>query len=221
MVSAVAATVPHGAGSLAGQAFRALERMLVTLELEPGALALERELVETVGIGRTPVREAVQQLAGYGILRVLPRKGLMVAPVSRSELTQVMEARRVLERLLVVKAAERAGPDQRRVLDLMAAQIEAARQDPGAFLRLDRHLDELLEDACRNPYLVQALAPLHIHCRRLWYMHRDSLDSAQAAWLHAGLARAVAGGDGSGAVRALNGIIAILEDLVSRLDTMS
>ena len=207
--------------SLAEQAYRSLEERLVTLELEPGALMQEKELAGSLGIGRTPVREAIQKLNGHGILKILPRKGLMVAPVLRSELLQVVEARRVLERLLVVKAAERSDTDQRGALAILATHLDSIEDDLESFFRLDRRLDELLESACANRYLVNALSPMHIHCRRLWYLHRERLNLHQAAELHAGLARAVAAADGSGAVRALNGIIAIIEQLVRGLDAIS
>jgi DNA-binding GntR family transcriptional regulator len=207
--------------TLAEQACRALEEALVTLQFAPGILVQEKDLAEYVGIGRTPVREAVQKLAAGGLLKVLPRKGLMVSPVLRSELGQIIEARRVLERLMVVKAAERAASDQRISLETLALLIEQSSSDLEAFLRLDRRLDTLLESACGNPYLVQALSPMHAHCRRLWYLHRDQLDLQQAIHLHAGLARSVALGDGSGAIRSLNGIIAVLEALVGALDAIS
>lgn len=209
------------AESLSAQASRALEEMLVTLRLPPGALVQEKDLVEAVGIGRTPVREAVQKLAAHGLLRIMPRKGLQVTPVLRSELRQVIEARRVTERLLVVKAAERATPDQRSALESLAVHIEGSGADPEAWLRHDRRLDELLASACGNAFLVNALAPLHAHCRRLWYLHRDRPDPGRALRLHAELARSVAGGDGSGAIRALNGIIGMLEELVGGLDAVS
>lgn len=210
-----------GRESLSARAGRALEEMLVTLQLPPGALVQEQELAESLGIGRTPVREAVQKLAGQGLLRVMPRKGLLVPPVSRAELGQIIEARRVMERLLVVKAAERADSDQRSALEMLAAHIEQSASDLETFLRQDRRLDELLESACGNEYLVQALAPMHAHCRRLWYLHRERLDLTRSVQLHAGLARAVASGDGSGAIRALNGIIVLLEELVGGLDAVS
>jgi len=209
------------AESLSAQASRALEEMLVTLRLPPGALVQEKDLVEAVGIGRTPVREAVQKLAAHGLVRIMPRKGLQVTPVLRSELRQVIEARRVTERLLVVKAAERATPDQRSALESLAVHIEGSGADPEAWLRHDRRLDELLASACGNAFLVNALAPLHAHCRRLWYLHRDRPDPGRALRLHAELARSVAGGDGSGAIRALNGIIGMLEELVGGLDAVS
>ena len=207
--------------SLAEQAYRVLEEMLVTMELPPGQVLQEKDLAQKTGIGRTPVREAIQRLASYGLIRVLPRKGLMIAPVSRQELAKIIETRRVLERLLVVKAAERATEEQRKSLNSLAVQLEHSGNGSNLFLKLDRQLDEMLESACDNAFLAQAMAPLHAHCRRLWYLHHDQQDMAQAAERHFYLTKAVAAGDGSGAIRALNGIIANLEELVGGIDAIS
>lgn len=208
------------APSQAELAFDALERLLVTLALPPGEAVREKALAEAVGYGRTPVREAIQRLSSMGLLQVLPRKGLLVAPVNRAELQQVLEVRRVLERLLVVKACERAGHAHRQSLQDIAARMRmlGAAGDTTAFYRLDRQLDTVLADACGNSHLIAALAPLQVHCRRLWYLHRAQLVLTEAADLHAGLATAVAGGDSAGAVRAVNGIIAQLETWLLGLD---
>ena len=198
-------------------AFDALEALLVTLQLSPGAQVQEKQLADLVGFGRTPVREAVQRLSSLGLLRVFPRKGLVVTTIERSELAQIVELRRVLERLLVVKAAERASFDQRRALQSLAVHLDGLSDDLELFMRLDRRLDELLLSACGNAYLKTALAPTHAHCRRLWYMNLPRVDLSSAATFHAALARSVADGDGAGAIRALNGIMAILEELVDDL----
>jgi DNA-binding GntR family transcriptional regulator len=208
-------------GSMAETAYRLLEEQLVTLKFSPGELVAERDLMERAGIGRTPVREAIQRLSAEGLLQVLPRKGLMVTPLRRSDLLQVVEARRVLERLMVVKAAERATPDQRQALRILATHMDTAGNDLEGFFRLDRRLDELLEAACNNRYLVNALAAMHSQCRRLWYLHRHRLNLPLSAQLHGGLARAVADDDGAGAIRALDEIIVILEKLVNGLDVLS
>jgi DNA-binding GntR family transcriptional regulator len=208
-------------GSMAETAYRLLEEQLVTLKFPPGELVAERDLMERAGIGRTPVREAIQRLSAEGLLQVLPRKGLMVTPLRRSDLLQVVEARRVLERLMVVKAAERATPDQRQALRILATHMDTAGDDLEGFFRLDRRLDELFEAACNNRYLVNALAAMHSQCRRLWYLHRHRLNLPLSAQLHGGLARAVADDDGAGAIRALDEIIVILEKLVNGLDVLS
>lgn len=217
----ISSPAPADQGSLAEQAYRRLEEQLVTLKLSPGELIGEKDLVEAAAIGRTPVREAIQRLSVEGLLQVLPRKGLMVTPLRRSDLMQIIETRRVLERLMVVKAAERATPDQRQALRILASHLDAAGKDLQVFFRLDHRLDELLEAACNNRYLVKALAAMHSQCRRLWYLHRRQLNLPRSAQLHAGLARAVADEDGAGAIRALDEIISILEQLVNGLDVLS
>ncbi len=209
---------PRREPSLAEQAYDRLEEMLVTLALPPGESLREQALAERLGMGRTPVREAVQRLSSEGLLKVIPRKGLAVTTLDRAELVRVLEVRRVLERLLVVKAAERAAPDQRRALHAVASHLDAHAGDLESFYRLDRRLNEVLARACRNEWLVSALSPLHAHCRRLWYLHRGRLDLGAAAVTHEALARAVGDGDGAGAVRALNGIMSELEQLVNSLD---
>ncbi len=211
---------PSANRSLAEQAYLLLEEQIVTLRLQPGELLVEKDLVDITGIGRTPVRESIQRLAAAGLLQVLPRKGLMVTSLRRSDLERILEARKVLQRLLVVKAAERATPDQRQALQILAAHIEAVGNDLEAFLRLDVHLDELLGLACHNPFLVRALAAMSSQCRRLWYLHRSEENLLRATRLHSALARMVVDGKGAGAIRALDEIIATLEDLVSRLDIL-
>jgi DNA-binding GntR family transcriptional regulator len=206
--------------SLAEQAYRRLEEQIVTLRLQPGELLVEKDLVDITGIGRTPVREAIQRLAAAGLLQVLPRKGLMVTVLRRTDLEKILEARKVLERLLVVKAAERATPDQRQALRILAAHIEAADKDLEGFLRLDIHLDQLLGLASHNPFLVKALTPTHSQCRRLWYLHPGQPEHLRAVLLYSGLARMVADGNGAGAIRALDEIIAVLAALVNRLDVL-
>ncbi len=204
----------------AERAFDELERLLVTLRLPPGEAIQEKELAEMVGLGRTPVREAVQRLSAQGLLRVFPRKGLVVTPIERSELAQILEVRRVLERLLVVKAAERANYDQRQALHGLAVHLDGLSDNLELFMRLDRRLDELLATASGNPYLRASLAPMHTHCRRLWYLNLPRVDLSSAATFHASLARSVMDGDGGGAIRALNGIMTLLEGLVDDLDAL-
>ena len=207
--------------SLADKAYQLLTDQVISLQLQPGQLLVEKELVELTGIGRTPVREAIQRLAAAGLLQVLPRKGLMVTALSRSGFAMMLEARKVLERLVVVKAAERATPDQRQALQSLAAQITALDKDLEGFLRLDTHLDELLGSASQNPYLVTSLKPIHGQCRRLWYLHCDGQDHSRVTYLHGALAGMVAEGKGAGAIRASDEIIKTLEERVNTLDVLN
>ena len=207
--------------SLAEQAYHLLEGELVTLRLPPGELVSEKELMDAAQIGRTPVREAIQRLSAEGLLKVLPRKGLMVTALKRSDLTSIIEIRRVLERLMVVKSAERARPDQRRALEVLATHFASVDNDFAMLFNLGYRLDELLETACHNQFLVKALSPMRCQCRRVWFFRRNDLDLAYSAQLLGGLARTVANQDVAGAIRAINELIAILEKLVTGLDVIS
>lgn len=207
--------------SLAEQAYHLLEGELVTLRLAPGELISEKELMEKAQIGRTPVREAVQRLSAEGLVQVLPRKGLMVTALKRSDLTKIIEIRKVLERLMVVKSAERATPEQRRAFENLAIHFESIDDDFETLFNLGYRLDELLDVACQNQFLVKALISMRSQCRRAWYLYRNELDLAYSARLLGGLARTVADQDVAGGIRAMNELIAILEELVSGLDVIS
>ena len=83
---------------------RRLEEQIVTLKLEPGALLSEQALSAELGIGRTPIREALQRLAREGLVLILPRKGILVSETDPRKQLLVLEVRRELERLLAAPA---------------------------------------------------------------------------------------------------------------------
>ena len=99
--------------SLSDQAFGALEEMIVTLKLPPGSLWSEATLSESLGIGRTPVREAVQRLAEYHLVIIMKRHGIRIAEVNEQEQLLVLETRRELERSIATRAARRSGTSRR------------------------------------------------------------------------------------------------------------
>jgi len=209
------------ASSLAEQAYTLLEEKLVTLQLQPGALVSEGDLIEMTGIGRTPVREAIQRLAQQELFHVIPRKGLLVSPVSRTGMLNILETRKPLERLIVHRAALNARDEQRGGLSAIARQLAVSYERFEEFLRLDHELDMLLDECAANPFASAALAPLRSHSRRFWYFHRAQIQLSDAIAAHAQMARLVARRDFNGAQKASDGIIAVLERLAGSVDRMS
>lgn len=202
------------APSLTEQAYQALEELIVTLALEPGSVMSESVLAERLGIGRTPVREALQRLAREGLVTVMPRRGIRVAPMEPETHVRLLELRRALEQLLAEGAAERASADQRAAFadlaDGMAAAAETA--DAVAFMRLDRQFNRLLCQAARNDYVTRAMALIQGLSRRFWYRHyRRALDLPLCAELHANMARAIADGRPARAVAAAERLIGYIE----------
>ena len=199
--------------TLARKAYALLEEMILTLQLQPGSIVTEGELVQRTGLGRTPLREALLQLGREKLVDVLPRKGIIVSDISLAQFLSLLEARRVLDRLIAEKAAERATPVQRDDMQRIrgAMEREAARTNLVEFMRLDRAFDSLVEAAARSTFAVRAVKPLHAHCRRFWYLYRHNGDIARAAALHARLMRAVASGRTQEAGRASDALMDYLE----------
>jgi DNA-binding transcriptional regulator YhcF (GntR family) len=85
--------------SLTSQAYERIEEMIVTLELRPGTAVSEAELSARLGIGRTPVREALQRLAREHLVQILPQRGVLVSELDIKRQLRLLEVRREVERL--------------------------------------------------------------------------------------------------------------------------
>lgn len=200
--------------SLADAAYRRIEELIVTLQLEPGAVLSEAMLTQRLGIGRTPVREALQRLAKEGLVLVLPRRGVMVSEINLARHISLLEVRRELERLIARKAALRATPAERAAFRALAEGFAAAAAtgDDLAFMRHDRGLNAALLAACRNDYAARAMALMQGLSRRFWYRHyREAMDLGRCALLHRDLALAVAAGDEAAAAAASDALIDYIE----------
>lgn len=204
--------------SLAHQAYTLLEEKLVTLQLEPGSMVSEGDLIAMTNIGRTPVREAIQRLAHQDLFKVMPRKGLLVSPVSRFDMLNILETRKPLERLVVYRASLNARDEQRSGLSAIARNMSISHERFEEFLRLDHELDVLLDACAGNPFTAAALAPLRSHSRRFWYFHRAQIQLSDAIVAHGQMARLVARRDYNGAQKASDAIMAVLERLVAGTD---
>ena len=197
------------AESLAAQAYRLIEEMIVTLELAPGVNVTEKDLSVRLRIGRTPIREALQRLATERLVTAVPRHGILVAEINLSEHLALLEARRALDGLIANRAAARATAIQRdRLRDLSTKIVEAAAiPDVAEFMRADGEADSIVAQASRNVFAVQATTPFHTHCRRFWFMYKESGDLTESATLHRALFTAVADKDERGATAASDALL--------------
>ena len=205
---------PDRPETLTAQAYYLLEEMIVTLTLAPGSVLSEQALSIQLGIGRTPIREALQRLAREGLVLVLPRKAIIVTETDPKRQLLVLEVRRELERLLARASAERATDDERRRFQAIAGGMDAAAKtnDDIAFMRLDRELNTLLAVAAHNEYAARAIRLLNGHSRRFWYLHyKEAADLPKCARLHADEARAVAKGNATRAMAASDKLMDYVE----------
>ncbi|PTM42423.1 GntR family transcriptional regulator [Bosea sp. 124] len=200
---------PQHAPSLTEVAYRRLEEAIVTLSLRPGAVLTEAQMIDMVGVGRTPVREALIRLAQQGLVEVLPRKGVVIAGINAIDIMAALDAREVLERLIASDAAKRASPRERIAIVEKARAMRAAAQDgdANAYMRLDKELDATVAAAARSPYATRAVEPLQALIRRAWYHFERQDDLLPAAAHHAAFAQALATADPAAAMLASDALM--------------
>jgi len=196
----------------ATRASRSIERMIVTLELAPGSIATEGGLIERLGLGRTPVREAIQRLAWEGLVEIRPRAGLAIAQLHPGDWVRVIDARWGVEVVLARSAARyvtREATDRFHDAALGMRQAVIA-DDVLAFLAADKALDEALALAAENPFAARVAAPLQTHSRRFWFRYRASTGLAEAAGQHVALIRSILEGDEEGAAAEADRLMILL-----------
>ena len=204
---------PAGA-SLTDRAYGDLEEMIVTLKLPPGSAVSEAALSERLGIGRTPIREALQRLARERLVTILPRRGIIVSEINVKSQLRLLELRREVERLVARSAARRATREERaRFLEIARSfEKSAKRNDEMTFLRVDREFNELTVVAARNEFAAGAMSLVHSLSRRFWYIHyQQAADMPRAAKLHADVARGVARADENAAAAASDRLLDYIE----------
>ncbi|MCO8304732.1 MULTISPECIES: GntR family transcriptional regulator [Streptomyces] len=182
----------------ADQAYDVLEQMITFQELPPGSLVSEARLMERTGLGRTPVREALQRLARERMVEIHPSQGVFVAATSIEAQLKVLELRRSMEELAVRLAAHRATTAQRdRILALGEVLSAFDGDDPREFGDLLKQTHTRIVEAAHNEYLSVAMAPLQGLSRRFWFAHlrNPKAELAEAARLHGDILRAICHGD--------------------------
>lgn len=197
---------------VATRAYRVLEHMIVTLELAPSCFVTERALIERLGFGRTPVREAIQRLAWEGLLDVRPRAGIAVAPLHPGDWLRVIDARRGIEVVLARSAARFV---TREAADLfheaaLAMQKAVISGNVLSFIQADKQLDEALAIAAGNPFAARVAAPLQTHSRRFWFRYKADTGLAESAEHHVALIRSILDGDEEAAAKDAKKLMALL-----------
>ncbi len=162
----------RNARPLGDAAYEAVKLMIITLQLEPGAYLNEAQLAETIGMGRTPVRDAVKRLMHEGLLEILPRKGLIIKPIDIREIRDAIEVRLLNEPLCARLASEHA---TQRDIEAMRAIAEQSRQAVTAGenemqMLLDRDFHCAMSEASGNKVLAGILGNLHDRALRFWFI---------------------------------------------------
>ncbi|MFE9169442.1 GntR family transcriptional regulator [Streptomyces kebangsaanensis] len=193
----------HTAGeetlTLAERAYRDIRDRLIMLEIPPGAPVNEDLLAQSVGFGRTPVREALKRLQHERLIVAYPRRGTFATEVNITDLAHISEVRRQLEPMAAARAAERATAADREALGALLRQLEGedtAGQDADALMRLDLRVHRAIYAATRNPYFEDTLIRYDNLATRIWCLFVNRLPGMAGHVVeHGPLLRAICDGD--------------------------
>ena len=185
--------------SLADKAYVAIRDRLIMLVIRPGDPIDDDALAADLGVGRTPVREALKRLEGDRLVVSYPRRGTFATGMDISDLAHISEIRAQLEPLAARRAAERAirmAPGELEELADRIEQLDVARVDPGELMRWDLAVHRAIYRAAGNPHLEDVLIRYDNLATRIFCLFLDRLPTVdEHVGEHVELLRAIAAGD--------------------------
>jgi DNA-binding GntR family transcriptional regulator len=196
------------------RAYLAIRGLIVSLELPPGAVIDERELMQRLGLGRTPVREALRQLAQEQLVEVFPRRGSFVTGVDVRDLARISEVRAALEPEAARLAADRATEGERDQLADLSDQIKSGAD----LMALDERIHRAIYTAAHNHLLEKTLGEYYVLGLRIWMIalgRAEDLEDAVEA--HRDLIQAIVAGDGDRAADLMRAHVENFEDSMRKV----
>ncbi len=145
--------------SLAKLAYNALRESILSGQMSAGAVYNEKVLAKGLGISRTPVREALIELASQGLVTFLPRKGVVVNEFTSRDIEEIFELRKAIELAAVEKIAKFGKlKELTRLEKNVAAQRKATEmKNIPEYMALDRSFHMLLSELTGNLRLLQTM----------------------------------------------------------------
>jgi len=162
--------------SLSENAFTIIRDRIVTLTLPPGAVIDERVVMEELGLGRTPVREALHRLGQDGLVTLMHRRGRVVSEININDLRALGEIRIPLETLAARLSAERATQADRLEAESLMTGLDALEDDftLAKYVPLDQRVHRFVHRTSKNLFLDQTLERYLYLALRIWFLRMES-----------------------------------------------
>jgi DNA-binding GntR family transcriptional regulator len=179
--------------SLSQKAYEMIRARIVNLDLPPGIILDEGHLQANLGLGRTPIREALLRLSLERLVTIVPRRGIFVNDIGIEDLQQIFEVRIVLEGLAARMAAQRGSEAHWKKIDQVLSRLDTNfNNDNTDLLSIDESCHLILYDAASNEILRDSLTTLYALSRRLWIFLSVSNEDT-CSWLmeHAAILEAL------------------------------
>ncbi len=158
-------------------AFRVIKHNVIHLELEPGCRISENELASQLGVSRTPVREALMELAKVAIVEVYPQNGSMISKIDIKMISQARFLRITLEKEVAAEVAEKASEESLRKLieNVRLQEFYVKNKDEKMVIRLDDNFHRLLFEIANKQLVHDLISNMLIHEDRIRYMPKTEL----------------------------------------------
>jgi DNA-binding GntR family transcriptional regulator len=208
-------------GSLAGRAYETVRSMLVLLDIRPGEPINDAALAAELGVGRTPMREALKRLETDHLVITYPRRGTFATVVDFTELSAISDLRQLLEPHAARRAAAHATPALRTEMRAAAERVRGLSLVDGdrrSFLDADMAVHRLIYRATGNPHLEDVLVRYDNLATRIWCLVIDKVpDLAQHIRDHAQLLEAIADGEEDAAAELALGHVTGFDQAIRRV----
>ena len=201
------ATAPKSAAQLRELAYAQIKQRIISCEYRPGDAINEAQLTAALGIGRTPIHQALHRLEVEGMVTIMPRKGVMVTALSLNDVLDMIEVRVSNEQLCVKLAVERATDADIQAMRDILEQTPAllAKHDVTGLMSLDLQFHMAISAAAHNRVLAELLRNLHEKQARFWFLTlSENHHSERIYHEHLQILEALEQRDGAAAVAAIH-----------------
>lgn len=190
-------------------AYETIKRKIIHCDYMPNDILSEMMLMEEIDASRTPIREALNMLSQEGLVRIIPKKGIMVLPLTMKEVAMTFEARMLMEPYIIEHYSQYIDPV--KLLELRNQTEEILQTDIAdnehaeRYCDLDDELHRTIADACKNKYLSMNLSSIYdqnmririLGERNIWERHKIAANE------HLELINYIESGDLASAVAAM------------------
>lgn len=161
--------------------YEELKMQILTGKITPGTRMMEVELAESMGVSRTPIREAIKKLEKEGLVIIEPRKGAYAAQISVKDMVDILEVRQDMEGLAAHMAAYRMTPKQMKELEVISAAYNEAIEagNMADMIKYDTAFHNLIVESCNNSILTMMMNQLQELLLRFRYVYYDNITRAE------------------------------------------
>ncbi|XVG95719.1 GntR family transcriptional regulator [Eubacteriales bacterium KG127] len=189
----------NGYRSLRESVYSKIKKKILVGDMKPGTRIVEANLAESLGVSRTPVREAIRQLEKEGMVTVIePRRGCYISNVSVKDMVDILEVREELDALAASLAAGRASEEEIQEMEKVSGLYREAiyENDTENIIKFDEMFHKMIVAASGNKSLIAVSKTIQDMALRFRYIYYDNFSRYEnMPFEHRHILEAIRGGD--------------------------